>query len=86
MQQALIDNQGKYSTGQQGVVTLKGAKHLSVVTANVKAQITVVACVNAAGNAMPPLVIFDWKILKDDVFSLWGIFQAVPMAFQMMDG
>ena len=70
----------------QGVVSLKGAEHLSVVTANVKAQITVVACVNAAGNAMPPLVIFDWKILKDDVFSLWGIFQAVPMAFQMMDG
>ena len=65
---------------------MKGAKHLSVVTPNVKAQITVLGCVNAAGNAMPPLVIFDWKILKDDVFSLWGIFQAVPMAFQMMDG
>ena len=65
---------------------MKGAKHLSVVTANVKAQITVLGCVNAAGNAMPLLVIFDWKILKDDVCSLWGIFQAVPMAFQMMDG
>jgi len=70
------------------VVSLKGAKHLSVVTANVKAQITVLACVNAAGNAMPPLVVWLYstgKFLKDDVCSLWGIFQAVPMAFQMMD-
>jgi len=43
---------------------LKGAKHLSVVTANVKAQITVLGCVNAAGNAMSPLVIFSWKIFE----------------------
>jgi len=48
----------------QGVVSLKGAEHLSVVTANVKAQITVVACVNAVGNATPPLVVFSWKIFE----------------------
>jgi len=37
------------------------------VTANVKAQLTVLACVNAAGNAMPPMVVFDRKILKDEL-------------------
>jgi len=48
----------------QGVVALKGAEHHCVVTANVKAQTTVVACVNAVGNAMPPLVAFSWKIFE----------------------
>jgi len=49
------------------VVALNGAKHHSVVTANVKAQITVLACVNAAGNAMSPMVVFNRKILKDEL-------------------
>jgi len=51
MQQALIDKPGQiFNCNEsgfplqhtlQGVVALKGAEHLSVVTANVKAQITV---------------------------------------------
>jgi len=48
----------------QGVVALKGAKHPSVVTANVKARITVLACVNAVGNAMPPMVVFNTTQLR----------------------
>ena len=51
----------------QGVVALKGSKHPSVVTANERAQITVLACINAAGSAMPPMVVFDRKILKDEL-------------------
>jgi len=43
---------------------LKGAKHPSVVTANVKARITVLACVNAVGNAMPPMVVFNTTQLR----------------------
>lgn len=34
------------------------------VTSGNKVQITVIACVNAAGATIPPVVIFDRKILK----------------------
>ena len=46
------------------VVTMKGIKHPTCVTTGNKAQITVVGCCSAGGNALPPMVIFDRKTLK----------------------
>ncbi len=45
-------------------VAEKGAKNPSCVTNSTKAQITVLACVNAAGDCIPPMVIFDRKKLN----------------------
>jgi hypothetical protein len=41
------------------IVPRKGEKHTYVATSGDKNQITVLACTNAVGFAMPPLVIFD---------------------------
>ena len=30
-------------------------------------QVTVIACVNASGSKLPPMVIFDRKVLKADL-------------------
>ena len=49
------------------VVVLKGTKHPTSVTSGNKAQITVVACCNAASYVMPPMVVFDCKTLKPEM-------------------
>ena len=49
------------------VVVLKGTKYPTSVTSGNKAQITVVACCNAAGYAMPPMVVFDHQTLKPEM-------------------
>ena len=49
------------------VIVLRGAKHASSVTTGNKAQVTVMACVSASGNVLPPLVIFDRKTLKKEM-------------------
>ena len=36
----------------------KGQKHVLTVTSDSKSRVTVLACVNAAGYAIPPLVIY----------------------------
>ena len=46
------------------VIAAKGQKHPRTVVAGSKKQITVLACANAAGNALPPLVIFARKALN----------------------
>ena len=51
------------------VVVAKGCKHPFVVTSGNKAQITVLACVNAAGATIPPMVIFDRKTLKQELYK-----------------
>ena len=45
-------------------VANKGDKHPSAVTSYERSQMTVLACCSAGGYAIPPLVIFDRKILK----------------------
>ena len=45
------------------VVTQKGDRNLIAPSSGDKSQITVVACVNAAGSFMPPMVIIDRKTL-----------------------
>lgn len=57
----------------------KGAKHCYQVTAGNKAQITILACGNAAGQMAPPGVIFqgkkvNQKLLKSAPEDNWGIF------------
>ena len=51
----------------QKVVARKGTKHPTVVTTGDKCQITVIACANAAGSVIPPMVIFDRKTLKSQL-------------------
>ena len=46
------------------VVARVGQKHPYTVTSNEKAQITLLACGNAAGYSIPPMVVFDRKTLK----------------------
>ena len=49
------------------VITLKGQKKVKCRTSGDKSQITVVGCINAVGQAIPPFVIFKAKTLS----SLW---------------
>ena len=51
----------------QKVVAEVGAKNPSNVTGNTKTQITVLACTNAAGYAIPPFVIFNRKSLNPEL-------------------
>ena len=46
------------------VVALKGAKKVRYRSSGRKGQVTVVACGNAAGQVIPPMVIFDAKNLN----------------------
>ena len=48
------------------VVTKRGQKKVRTRTSGNKAQITVIACVSAAGQAIPPFVIFDAKGLNHE--------------------
>ena len=46
---------------------MKGQKHARALTSGNKKQITVLACSNAAGYMLPPLVIFGRKVLNLDL-------------------
>ena len=46
------------------VIAKRGEKNPSYITGDTKAQISVLACVNAAGRWIPPMVIFDRKKLS----------------------
>ena len=48
------------------VVVKKGQKKVRYCSSGNKSQVTAVACVNAAGSAMPPYIIFDAKNLNMD--------------------
>ena len=49
------------------VIAQKGAKHPRTVTSSNKKQMTVLACCNAAGYAIPLLVLFGRKTLNPDL-------------------
>ncbi len=59
------------------VITLKGSKNVHSRTSKDKTQITILACGNAAGYMIPPMVIFQGKQLNPEwtkgVYSLWII-------------
>ena len=48
------------------VVAEKGCKHPTTIIGGDKSQITVLARVSAAGITMPPMVLFDRKVLKPE--------------------
>ena len=53
-------------TSPKTIVTVKGQKHPYAIVSGTKNQITVMGCVNAAGYAIPPCVIFQQKRMVDD--------------------
>lgn len=48
------------------LIGLKMERFLNMTTSGEKAQLTVLACVCAAGYAIPPMIIFDRKRLKPE--------------------
>ena len=51
----------------EAVVAERGCKHPFVQTSGNKSQITVLTCVSAAGVAVPPMVIYDRAVLRQDL-------------------
>ncbi len=49
------------------VVTWKGHKNPSQVSSGIKSQVTVVGCVSAGGQCLPPMVIWDRKNLPPEL-------------------
>ena len=49
------------------VVAPVGTKHVSCMRIGDKSQITVIACCNTAGYAMPPTVVFDRKQIRQEM-------------------
>ena len=49
------------------IIAMKGVKHSTSITIGDKTQITTLACCNAAGYVIPPLVVFDRKMLKPEM-------------------
>ena len=49
------------------IIAGKGQKHPVATTSGEKSQITVVSCCNAGGYVIPPMVIFDRKVLKPEL-------------------
>jgi hypothetical protein len=45
----------------------KGERHPTFVTSGSKSQVTVLACCNAGGGCIPPLIIFDQKTLNQEL-------------------
>ena len=51
------------------IVDLKGSKNPSHVTSGDKSRVTVLACTNATGITIPPMVIFDRKTLNPQLIK-----------------
>ena len=63
------------------VVTAKGQRKVRYRTSGNKSQTTVIGCVSAAGQALPPFVIFDAKSLNMD----WTIGQVAGTTYGLSD-
>ena len=48
------------------IVTQNGQKKVHYRTSGKKEQITIIACANAAGQAIPPMIIFEGKYLNHE--------------------
>ena len=60
-----VDETGvEFEYRPKNVLTLKGQKKIKCRTSGNKKQTTVVACINAIGQAIPPFVIYDAKTLN----------------------
>lgn len=56
------------------LIDVKGWKHFWALSSNSRDRITVLACVSASGYAMPPLIIYDQKNIRQEFHQ--GGFQA----------
>ena len=63
------------------VIALKGMKKVHSRTSGNKAQITILACGNAAGNMIPPMVIFEGQRFNND----WSEGEVPGTLFAMSD-
>ena len=61
-----------------------GTQNAAAVNSGNKTQITVLACVNAVGYCLPPMVIFDREKFSLELAN--GKIQEVSMDFPRMDG
>ena len=50
-------------------IAVRGQKHINVINAGNKGQVTVLACVNASGQSLPPMVIFKRKSLNESLIK-----------------
>ena len=61
----MLTRQGYLLTGiPPNIVTRRGIKKVRNRAVGRKGQVTIVACGNAAGQALPPMIIFDAKNLN----------------------
>ena len=63
------------------IVAKHGQKKVRYRTSGKKEQITIIACTNAAGQAIPPLVIFEGKYLNHE----WTIGEVPGTIYGMSD-
>jgi len=56
-----------FNCNESHCIARKGQKHVTAVVSGNKSQITIIACASAAGNTIPPFVIFDWKSLNQEL-------------------
>ena len=50
-------------------IAVRGQKHVTVPVCNDKTQVTVMACVSAAGSSIPPMVVFKRGNLTEDLIQ-----------------
>ena len=50
-------------------IAVRGQKHVTVPLSNDKTQVTVMACVSAAGSSIPPMVVFKRSNLTEDLIQ-----------------
>ena len=73
-------------------IAVSGQKHVCVLCSGDKTQVTVLACVSASGNAMPPLVIFKRKSLSPQLIvgelpqTRYGLSSSGWMDGEIFDG
>ena len=72
----------------QEKITGKGQKHTMTITSDSKTCITVLSCVNAAGYAIPPLVIYARVNLTKSLYQgeIPGTMYALLPSSGWMDG
>lgn len=49
------------------IVHVRGEKNPSTISSGMKSQVTVVGCVSASGQCIPPMVVWDRKTLSPDL-------------------
>lgn len=77
-----VDEKGCRLTihGQQKVLAGKGSRRVHLIAQEHAENVSIAACVNATGNAIPPMVIFKGKRLRDEFLENLPAGSLVKMA------